>query len=83
MIGLDGGMGRRNLLDDLVDYVYDGNHCRLMLIGDTAQLPPVGAAESPALDYGHLEAAENLTLFHYELTEVVRQQVERMKEMRK
>ena len=74
MIGLDGGMGRRNLLDDLVDYVYDGNHCRLMLIGDTAQLPPVGAAESPALDYGHLEAAEKLTLFHYELTEVVRQQ---------
>jgi len=48
MIGI--GEGTTNLLEDLVEYVY-GNHfgCRLVLVGDTAQLPPVGENESPAL----------------------------------
>ncbi len=41
------GTGR--LLDDLIEYVYSGRNCRLMLIGDRAQLPPVGEEESPAL----------------------------------
>ena len=41
------GTGR--LLDDLIQYVYSGEGCRLMLMGDTAQLPPVGEQESPAL----------------------------------
>lgn len=44
--GNDGGM---NLLQDLVMYVYTGINCRLILLGDTAQLPPVGSAESPAM----------------------------------
>lgn len=44
--GNDGGM---NLLQDLVMYVYTGENCRLILLGDTAQLPPVGSAESPAM----------------------------------
>lgn len=74
MIGLSEDMGRRSLLDDLIDYVNDGNHCRLMLIGDTAQLPPVGSAESPALDLEFLRAMSQLNIFHAELTEVVRQQ---------
>ena len=76
MIGLadDATAGRRNLLEDLIDYVTEGNHCRLMLIGDTAQLPPVGAAESPALDLQYLRAISQLKIHHYELTEVVRQQ---------
>lgn len=39
------GSGR--LLDDLVEYVYSGEHCRLILLGDTAQLPPVGQERSP------------------------------------
>ena len=39
MIGLEPTSTRNSLLQDLIDYVYDGNHCRLMLIGDTAQLP--------------------------------------------
>ena len=67
------GLGRRNLLDDLVDYVSEGDHCRLMFVGDTAQLPPVGAAESPALDLDYLRGAMGMKIHHCELTEVVRQ----------
>lgn len=63
----------RNLLEDLIDYVLEGRHCRLMLIGDTAQLPPVGAAESPALDLDYLRSISQLKLHNYQLTEVVRQ----------
>lgn len=74
MIGLDTGSTGKSLLEDLVDYVYDGNHCRLMLIGDTAQLPPVGQSESPALDDRYLAAAFGLNVLSTELTEVVRQQ---------
>ncbi len=44
--GNDGGM---NLLQDLVMYVYTGQNCKLILLGDTAQLPPVGSSESPAM----------------------------------
>lgn len=74
MIGLEPTSTRQNLLEDLVDFVYDGNHCRLMLIGDTAQLPPVGQSESPALDERYLSASFDLTVTSGELTEVVRQQ---------
>ncbi len=75
MIGVtDGGMGQRSLLEDLVDYVIEGDHCRLMFIGDEAQLPPVGSTESPALDLQFLRAFSHLKLHHYRLTEVVRQQ---------
>ena len=74
MIGVEPTSTRQSLLEDLVDYVYDGNHCRLMLIGDTAQLPPVGQSESPALDERFLSASFCLNLISCELTEVVRQQ---------
>ena len=74
MIGLETGSTGKSLLEDLVDYVYDGNHCRLMLIGDTAQLPPVGQSESPALDDRYLASAFSLNVLSTELTEVVRQQ---------
>ena len=74
MIGLEPTSTRQSLLEDLIDYVYDGNHCRLMLIGDTAQLPPVGQTESPALDERYLAAAFGLNVLAAELTEVVRQQ---------
>ena len=73
MIGLEPTSTGQSLLEDLVDYVYDGNHCRLMLIGDTAQLPPVGQSESPALDEHYLAAACALNTLSTELTEVVRQ----------
>ena len=46
----DKGFGGRSLLDDLIEYVYDGINCKLILIGDTAQLPPVHLDVSPALD---------------------------------
>ena len=74
MIGVEPTASRHSLLEDLVEYVYSGNHCRLMLIGDTAQLPPVGQSESPALDDRYLKASFGLNVLSQELTEVVRQQ---------
>ncbi len=78
MIGADSmdehSSSRRSLLEDLIDYVREGSHCRLLLMGDTAQLPPVGSSESPALNGDYLCALSNLKLYEYELTEVVRQQ---------
>lgn len=66
----------RNLLDDLLEYVHEGQGCRLMLIGDTAQLPPVGMDLSPALDVEFLKNRYNLKIYHHELTEVMRQSLE-------
>ena len=64
----------RSLLEDLIEYVLSGNHCRILFIGDTAQLPPVGSAESPALDDDYLQTYTPLHIHSYEMTEVVRQQ---------
>jgi exodeoxyribonuclease-5 len=64
----------RNLLDDLFEYVLCGEGCRMMFIGDTAQLPPVGLENSPALDLDYLRKAYHLRIDTYELTEVVRQE---------
>ena len=63
----------RNLLDDLFQYVFSGEKCKLMFIGDAAQLPPVGIVNSPALEIDFLKQAYHLTIDSYELTEVVRQ----------
>jgi len=64
----------KSLLEDLVEYVGKGKYCRLMFVGDVAQLPPVGLLQSPALDPGWLANAFGLQVFHHELTEVVRQE---------
>ena len=64
------GTGR--LLDDLIQYVYSGEGCRLMLMGDTAQLPPVGEEESPALSPSLL-ASYGLQVYEKTLTQVMRQ----------
>ena len=64
------GSGR--LLDDLLEYVYSGENCRLILVGDTAQLPPVGLNLSPALEVSALEEY-GFSVKEYELKEVVRQ----------
>lgn len=64
------GSGR--LLDDLIHYVYSGENCRLILMGDTAQLPPVMQTESPALDPKTLQSY-NLQVQEITLTQVVRQ----------
>jgi len=70
----DGGMfGGGSLLDDLVHYVFSGTNCKLIFIGDTAQLPPVGLDVSPALDVDYLKASFYFSIDWFELTEVVRQ----------
>ncbi|MEC9209936.1 MAG: AAA family ATPase [Bacteroidota bacterium] len=69
----DRGFGNRSLLEDLIEYVYDGNNCKLILIGDTAQLPPVHLDMSPALDEGKLTKHYKKQVTCNELTQVVRQ----------
>ncbi len=78
MIGADSGGDSlfNSLLENLFEYVYSGDNCKLILIGDTAQLPPVGSEESPALDLRYLKNAFHLHLHHFELREVARQRLE-------
>ena len=72
-LGLGGTtFGSGCLLDDLVQFVYQGHNDRLMLIGDKAQLPPVGEEESPALNAAMLEGY-GLTVYECDLNEVLRQ----------
>lgn len=71
--GLDSSIfGTGRLLDDLIHYVYSGENCRLLLIGDTAQLPPVGQEFSPSLQKEVL-SGYGLQVTEYTLTQVVRQ----------
>lgn len=63
-----------SLLDDLMQYIYSGHNCKLMLIGDTAQLPPVHLSISPALDTQILQSQYNREVVYIELDQVVRQQ---------
>ena len=65
-----------SLLDDLMQYVYSGHNCKLLLIGDTAQLPPVKLDLSPALNEKTLELNYNKNVTKIELDEVVRQEQE-------
>ncbi|WP_321481330.1 AAA family ATPase [uncultured Bacteroides sp.] len=71
--GLSGAMfGTGRLLDDLVHFVYSGTGCRLLLMGDTAQLPPVGEDEGPALSKDAIKGY-GLEVCEADLTQVVRQ----------
>ena len=71
--GLSGSsFGSGRLLDDLIQFVYSGTGCRLILMGDTAQLPPVGEEESPALSADILKGY-GLEVQEIGLTQVVRQ----------
>jgi exodeoxyribonuclease-5 len=82
MIGEGGGrstgttMQFRSLLDDLMEFVFSGQGCRLVLVGDDAQLPPVGEQESPALNEAKMRAAFGLTVATIRLTDVVRQEMD-------
>ena len=76
MIGEQHEFGGSSLLDDLLSYVFSGERCRLLLIGDTAQLPPVGSNESPALNCDYLRSEFPITAATFELTEVKRQALE-------
>ena len=70
----DGTIGARNLLEDLFEFVYAAKGCRLILLGDTGQLPPVGADYSPALDVRYLNNTyPRLKTDEFSLTEVMRQ----------
>ncbi len=73
MVSLNGE--GRSLLDDLISFVYNGRNCRLMLIGDHAQLPPVGEEESPALMAAVLRSY-GLHVYECTLNEVLRQSQE-------
>ncbi len=71
MISMSSTEGR-SVLDDLIQFVYNGRNCRLMLIGDHAQLPPVGEEESPALMSSVL-SSYGLHVHECTLSEVLRQ----------
>ena len=77
MISLSGSeaFGGGGLLDDLIQFVYGGRNCRLLLIGDRAQLPPVGETESPALSTSCLRAY-GLDVYEADLNVVLRQAAE-------
>jgi len=71
LIGLSDGFGTGNLLEDLVTFVRAGTDCRLILMGDAAQLPPVGLDASPALSPSFMNGFGGVS--YVELTTVVRQ----------
>lgn len=61
------------LLDDLVRYVYNDHGCSLLLLGDDAQLPPVGSLNSPALNADYMQNSYQISVVSYQLTQVARQ----------
>jgi exodeoxyribonuclease-5 len=65
--------GSGYLLNDLIEYVYNRKNCKLILVGDTAQLPPVGLNLSPALDKRELEINFSKEVYDFNLRDVVRQ----------
>ena len=69
----NGTFGSGCLLDDLVRYVYSGEECCMLLVGDDAQLPPVGSSKSPALDADYMALNYHLSVTHCHLNEVARQ----------
>ena len=73
MLSDDSEFGSNGLLGDLISYVFEQKNNRLILCGDTAQLPPVGKTISPALDKRYLESHFSIDLLEVELTDVVRQ----------
>jgi exodeoxyribonuclease-5 len=68
------GFDSRNILDDLIQYVYSGSNCKILLVGDSAQLPPIGSELSAAIDAEQMRAKFGFDIFTYELKEVLRQQ---------
>lgn len=78
MISNSGGetaFGSGRLLDDLIEFVYSGDGCSLLLLGDTAQLPPIEQTQSPALEVNQLRSF-GLKVQEFVLTFVVRQALE-------
>jgi exodeoxyribonuclease V len=70
----DSGMFQsRNLLQDLFEFVFSGENCKLLFLGDTAQLPPVGSLLSPALDPEYIKTTFEPKITYFRLSDVVRQ----------
>lgn len=70
----NGNINSINLLEDLLEYVFSGKNCKLIVLGDVAQLPPVGSELSPALDERYMLAHfHRLKIYSSQLTQVVRQ----------
>ena len=67
-----GNFGSGCLLDDLMEFVYNGQNCRMVLVGDKAQLPPVGEEESPAL-MSEVIRAYGMKVYECDLNQVLRQ----------
>ena len=66
--------GNSDLLTDLMEFVFSGENCKLILVGDTAQLPPVKSEYSPALDSGYVQSIAQMLVTETELKQVVRQE---------
>lgn len=75
MISVDAesSLFEKNLLESLMQYVYSGVNCKLIFVGDTAQLPPVNSEFSPALHIPFLKQNFHLNIYSAELTQVARQ----------
>lgn len=74
MISDENGFLNNGLLKDLLDYVFEDRSNKLILIGDNAQLPPVGSSQSPGLDLPYLKTNYGVDASEVELSEVVRQE---------
>lgn len=66
--------GSRDLLFDTVEYVYSGENCKIVFVGDIGQLPPVGSSESPALSKIELKRTFSFDIVEANLTEILRQE---------
>jgi len=74
--GENGAFQSRNLLEDLIGHVYSGDNCKMLFLGDSCQLPPVGINQSPALNTELLRQSFYLDLDTFILSDVVRQSLE-------
>ena len=76
MLSADSSFGKGGVLSDLLDFVFSKPDNKLILIGDTAQLPPVGQTKSMGLDAEHVGGLVDKQVLHIELTDVMRQQAD-------
>ena len=73
-IGENAIFGSGSVLDDLFRFIFNEHNCKLILIGDTAQLPPIGVENSPALDAKNIESTFWKQTMSSSLTQVIRQE---------
>ena len=76
MVGNQAEYGTKGVLEELIRYVFEGKENKLLFIGDTAQLPPVGTSLSPALHAEEMAVRFGLTVVQHELVDVVRQELD-------